>query len=1245
MKMVVNSPNGRRRGVRRWLGLAAAAVLAVGLVQPLGSGPVAADTPRVAVAGGRSLPGLAPGEAVASLEAGVAAFDNAVLGVTFAVGETGAGLTRLENKQTGQLLPVVTNKFFSMTLSSGAVVGDADFELASGPELSRVAADPDGPRVADRAAGWQVAATWLCDSAGFELSWVAELRDDGNSVEQFFTIIPTAGSTVAYRSTSLLNLSGVANPVRGGSDSGNPAIAGGSAWEDSTFFFGLENPSSTMALTGSSVVLSLARTEPLVAGAARNASVTESVGIGVSVEGQMRRAFGYYVERERCHERRQYVQYESWYDITYEDDMRVGNEEFAHSIEVFGEGLTSRGAPVASFHVDDGWDYIRDPQVADESGLKIWSVDPTEFPDGFDTHKELAGDYGAELSVWMSPNGGYNPARAQRLAFNASLPQPYNITLTDSRYYEAFRERVFDMIENQGVNGFKFDGVSAAQFEASLALNREIREHSPDVFIYETIGTYPAPYWLWYVDCVWRDGVDTGTAGTGSNAQKYVTYRDMWAIATATTRNPLFPSTALMYVGFVWSSKGYARFTTPSSWDLTQDPGQAELRQAAKAFWALGSDLQDMYVDVARLDNYSEAEQDFFWDTVAENVKWSQENFDLLADTRYIGKSHLGVPYATAAWSGAGGGEGILMVRNPSASTQSFKVDPEAVFEIPERLGTRYKFTERDADAAAFVADRYRPYEVEVGPYEVLIFHAAPTTEAVTTTWVPSSAAAASFKAMDRTGWTASASDAETVDPGCEPANVLDANPGTIWHTQYKPSAAPMPHWISIDMGSSTEVAGLAYTGRQTGTNGMVKDYTVEVSADGEDWSPPVAAGVFANTKTAQQAVFEEPVVARHVRLNISSNHSGDSFAAVGDIQLLTSQVALSRAGWGAFASDAEGADSDGRAVNAIDGDLATIWHSQYGGSATGGEPYPHWIVVDTRQRTTWDVLELTSRADGGVSGVIKDVKIQVSDDAQDWEDVAEAVFARGVNQVVLEEPVVARYVRVYATSAVVGMTNPNAASAAEINLYNTSGLELGGPVAMAVADPALGAVADLQIGVDGTGVEPGGDLVLSDIPRVGAYQVGLQPGSIALGWVRGDEDQTAVVALPVGLAPGQYAVVVQDQAERVAGLGSIVVEDPAPPSTFPDVSASVAFKCAAGKVYMAVTLVNEEDGPVALELSTPFGSKSFASVASGKKQTASFNTLTGNLSQGGKLTLKASAGGGDPVAKDIGYGTHACGQ
>ena len=96
----------------------------------------------------------------------------------------------------------------------------------------------------------------------------------------------------------------------------------------------------------------------------------------------------------------------------------------------------------------------------------MWAFDPTQFPNGFAEQQAAAASYGASLSVWMSPFGGYSESLNRRLALNAAKPpeQRYSLTggrfrLSDPQYYQRFRSVAFDMIDRYGVRGFKFDGI------------------------------------------------------------------------------------------------------------------------------------------------------------------------------------------------------------------------------------------------------------------------------------------------------------------------------------------------------------------------------------------------------------------------------------------------------------------------------------------------------------------------------------------------------------------------------------------------------------------------------------------------------------------------------------------------------------------------------------------------------------------------------------------------------------------
>ena len=98
-----------------------------------------------------------------------------------------------------------------------------------------------------------------------------------------------------------------------------------------------------------------------------------------------------------------------------------------------------------------------------------------------------------------------------------------------------------------------------------------------------------------------------------------------------------------------------------------------------------------------------------------------------------------------------------------------------------------------------------------------------------------------------RTGWSVVSVDSqETICGNGVGNNAIDGNPSTMWHTQFCPSTAPMPHEIQIDLGASYDLTGFEYLPRQDGSaSGWIKQYEFYVSTDGVNWGAPVAAGTF----------------------------------------------------------------------------------------------------------------------------------------------------------------------------------------------------------------------------------------------------------------------------------------------------------------------------------------------------------------------------------------------------------------
>ncbi|MFE7582111.1 discoidin domain-containing protein [Streptomyces gardneri] len=231
----------------------------------------------------------------------------------------------------------------------------------------------------------------------------------------------------------------------------------------------------------------------------------------------------------------------------------------------------------------------------------------------------------------------------------------------------------------------------------------------------------------------------------------------------------------------------------------------------------------------------------------------------------------------------------------------------------------------------------------------------------------PANAMEPTAPVLARTGWTATASDEETVGESGRAANVLDGDAGTIWHSRWSGTPAPLPHSITVDMHRTAVVSALVYQPRTGGANGRVGEYSVSVSADGRNWGSPVATGTLADDAGAKTLGFA-PQGARFVRLTaVTEAGNRGPWSSAAEINLLgdpgtpAATVDLPRTGWTATASDEETGRENGRAANVLDGDAATIWHSRWSGTPA---PLPHSITIDMHRRAAVSALVYQPRRD-----------------------------------------------------------------------------------------------------------------------------------------------------------------------------------------------------------------------------------------------------------------------------------------
>ena len=130
---------------------------------------------------------------------------------------------------------------------------------------------------------------------------------------------------------------------------------------------------------------------------------------------------------------------------------------------------------------------------------------------------------------------------------------------------------------------------------------------------------------------------------------------------------------------------------------------------------------------------------------------------------------------------------------------------------------------------------------------------------------------------IDKAGWTAKADSWETNAALNSPADAIDYDNLTFWHTQWDPIVTPFPHNLTIDMQSIYNITAIRYTPRQDDSwNGNIGDFSWQLSTDGVDFYantdfPNGTHWHFTDVKTPHLITYNQSYSARYVRLNAYS--------------------------------------------------------------------------------------------------------------------------------------------------------------------------------------------------------------------------------------------------------------------------------------------------------------------------------------------------------------------------------------
>ena len=586
----------------------------------------------------------------------------------FQVANGGIKIAEIEDRSSRTKLH--PGEAFSLLLRDGRVIAASQLRMNAAPVEEQVAPNPSAARHAEQVAGRSICADLSTQDNSLAVHWCAVLRDNANYLRQEITLrAPLQPVDIAEVRLFDFDIPG-ARVV--GKVAGSPIVAG-------NFFFGFESPLSASDVKDARATAVLTRVLPLGAGQ----SITYSSVIGVATPGQLRRDFLAYLEEERAHPYRTFLHYNSWFDLGSSASERYDEAQVLDRVHAIGEELVrKRGVTMDSFLLDDGWDDTH----------SLWGFN-SGLPNGLTNIRKAAAEYGFGIGVWLSPWGGYDVAKEQRIAAGERAGMETvkgGFALSAPRYYSLFEMTCLGMIANYGVNQFKIDGTGNASqvfpgsifdsdFSAAIHLIDELRQQSPNIYINVTTGTLPSPFWLRYSDDVWRGGDDYNFDGVGSWRQKWITYRDEQTYRNIVVGGPLFPLNSLILHGVIYADKvKYTDLHRLATSPADLDP---DLVDEIHTYFGSGTQLQELYVTPSRLTRLD-------WDVLAEAARWSRANAAVLKDTHWVGgdPGKLEV-YGWASWTPQ---KAIVVLRNPSDHAQEFSLDVGRAFELPRNAPQNY---------------------------------------------------------------------------------------------------------------------------------------------------------------------------------------------------------------------------------------------------------------------------------------------------------------------------------------------------------------------------------------------------------------------------------------------------------------------------------------------------------------------------------------------------------------------------
>ncbi len=119
-----------------------------------------------------------------------------------------------------------------------------------------------------------------------------------------------------------------------------------------------------------------------------------------------------------------------------------------------------------------------------------------------------------------------------------------------------------------------------------------------------------------------------------------------------------------------------------------------------------------------------------------------------------------------------------------------------------------------------------------------------------------------------------------TQQTGNEAFYAADDDYGTIWHSSWEPAAPQEDQVLILELKERSLVDGFRYLPRQSGSNGIITQYEIQISNDGGRTYTKAAEGNWEENTAWKKVLFEGSAAATHVKLLAKAGSGGHASAA-----------------------------------------------------------------------------------------------------------------------------------------------------------------------------------------------------------------------------------------------------------------------------------------------------------------------------------------------------------------------------